>query len=600
MNSVLNVPEVSLISSWRIPSNERSLDLPAGLREGLHEGISLFDLYFLDTTDIEWYWRVCGEGGSCPYPSVLEFAAELTVAQIESIASALNNALIDHYQGKLIGRRPRFAAVATYFPDISALDEARAAERGQSVRAVRNALYLAYSLGCSCLEVVCGAGVPDAGFTDLIPVETYRTNRRRQLALSLQEVLLGILGPTSSHPMHNAEPQVLPKFAIEIEPGDAMLMNSLDQFALLQQEMNTLSGELGEWVFLNVDIAHFFLLGYTPQDLKDLYLEDRVAHMHLSDHAGHRGRGGAHANDLPPNTFHNFHEYSEWLKLAIILTRPTGNFSGVIAIELEACHDPDTVHSALNTTRRWLQRVRTEMIGSDRQHGVTDPFASIEAEDAASALNDGVILVLDLGNSTEVYFGLAQRQEDEARDTIAYVAACRSLEEKIADLCKLVHHERGSIMSFTGDGFIAFFEEHLFRTRHDTILAAWRAADKLVKATPKKGEKSSLMGRVGLHHGRVYLPPRRPLQDQMIGGHVVITARLCQWLGDIAARLPSEVRRGLVGVTKTMFDMMQQTPGTPPLEAWYTYENITFKGLDSSYTFYVPKSVFEAPDSSPD
>ena len=158
--SVSTLPQVSLISSWFIPPLDqwkKNEHLPA-LSHALEQQILLHDLYFLHPADIAWYARAAGMPDATPETplteSPLDFVSELTSGQLDNIAKALTQYLADNYKGRLIGPRPRFTALATYWPSINTPDlgspcpeSSFRCRRARSVKAVRNSLYLAMKLG---------------------------------------------------------------------------------------------------------------------------------------------------------------------------------------------------------------------------------------------------------------------------------------------------------------------------------------------------------------------------------------------------------------------------------------------------------------------
>jgi hypothetical protein len=165
------LPEVSLITSWHGGASPPApppagaahrdspppADPPTGLTHALRNGHGLLDLYFLSHTDLNWYMQVADrkrkwkeKEKNCP----LCFAASLERPEIERIANALLDVFIDAYVGRLIGPRPRFAALATYWPLICDVDPEL---RSLSIKALQNTLVLARCLGCRHVEIVGGA-----------------------------------------------------------------------------------------------------------------------------------------------------------------------------------------------------------------------------------------------------------------------------------------------------------------------------------------------------------------------------------------------------------------------------------------------------------
>src|SRR5579862_1323894 len=116
----------------------------------LRENLNLLDLYFLNHFEIPWYENATGDRRTSL--TILSephrFAASLNRRDLQCIADKLRATLVDYYGGKLVGRRPRFAALATFFPDASSVDETR---RRKAVKALRNTLYLSGLLGVQCV-----------------------------------------------------------------------------------------------------------------------------------------------------------------------------------------------------------------------------------------------------------------------------------------------------------------------------------------------------------------------------------------------------------------------------------------------------------------
>ena len=537
-----NLPEVSLISSWKVPvwHSKRPLKKMDAIIQPLEAGVNLLDLYFLNHVDITWYADVIRQEllGNVPMDPH-SFVARLTKPQLVTIAERLSGCLTEYYGGQLVGPRPRWAALATYFPNMSLppIEENPLAKRHQAVRAVQKSLDLASLLGVHCVEVVGGAGIPSRSYRGKYDPSEYRVLRRSMLAKSLCEACLPL---AQAHERQSG--RHMPYLAVELEPGEAYLLNSLHEYKLLLEAIKFHLGEKEnrdkysqdardialQAVKLNIDVAHAFLLDLTPEMLRQNEMENHVAHMHLSDHAGHKEAGGAHTSDLPPSTFHHFTDYEPWLQFAIKKTRERGTFSGVIAMEMEACDDLDSVLNAIHVTRRWLIEAATNM--------PTPPGASI-------LLPEGVIVALDIGNSSEAFFG---DQQD--------VVNCRKLEEVVSQLCTEVHNFRGSVMSFTGDGYIAFFNTAHFTT---PTVAAHQAL-KAVQASYGRLQAVGLTGRAACHWGAVYIPVGGSLKNQIIGGPVVVAARACDWLAHLREPAQPEEERGReIVITEEFYEYLE-------------------------------------------
>jgi len=357
-------PHISLITSWMVPMQNCGTDeLPLGITAAVEMGLPLLDLYFLDHADIPWY----AAAAKCPREQAPgdphAFVAGLRVPEIEQIFKALSV--------RLDLSRLRFAAFATFFPLISLPDgEGKPPyDRHGAVRALRNTLYLAGLLGVPCVEIVGGARIPVIGADGrpklTAPVDCYDVCRRRELARSLAAVY-HLEDPDNPLRQLRTANKSLPVVAMELEPGSAFLMNSLEEYGKLCQAVQDCpdpgANLAVQHVKLNVDIAHAFLIGYTVDDLQPI--KQHIAHMHISDHAGHYYRRqpqgtdyavGVHAMDLVPGTFHRPDEYQPWLALAQeLLDLPGGCFSRAIAIEMEACNNPGRIVEAYHTVQSWM------------------------------------------------------------------------------------------------------------------------------------------------------------------------------------------------------------------------------------------------------
>lgn len=222
----LILPEVSLITSWYHPVRPPASgnELPA-MRLALREGVALLDLYFLDHSDIDWYARTACLASPPEEPH--EFCARLDGPQLERIARALNDNLTAWYHGRLVGPRPRFTAVATFFPYVSTPEPET---RTMAVRALRNTLYLAGRLGCRYVEVVGGSGIPDLTYEGPLGPDRYRDARREALAKTLCEACNPGAEEFAGDPLSGLSLNHVPYVCVELEPGQAFLMNDITEF----------------------------------------------------------------------------------------------------------------------------------------------------------------------------------------------------------------------------------------------------------------------------------------------------------------------------------------------------------------------------------
>jgi class 3 adenylate cyclase len=539
----LGTPDVSLITSWYVHHHrEDSREVPAGLRLALGEGVDRFDLYFLGENEIPWYARVARTAdGTLADPQA--FAAQLTRAQIDLIADALQRELPQHYRGPMVGRTPRIVALATFFPDLSLPSDSGIPEvdaaREEAIAALRSALYLAYRLGCFCVECVGGSGVPLGPLLETegsTSVSDYRTRCTASLAASLVH-LCDSSRPSDGQKSPLPDSVHLPFLAFELEPGESFLLNSLDSYRALRDSVAEQKGPgaalASSIVRLNVDVAHAMLLGYSLFQLRTHNLVGQIAHMHISDQAGDTGHGG-HANDLPPGALHRFDSFVPWLNLANERALDPEGFSGSIAVELEACKDLSAVLTSIGVTRRWLR------LACERQLRAcsAEDLATYRQELKRKELSRSYLLAVDVGNSTAVL----QRVD--------------ALQPLIEEMCRRVLKHGGAVMSYTGDGLIAAFEERRHRDGKELALTLLETAKDLCKALAKEyrqgdqGAKGATV-RAAVHWSEqgVRVPASGPLSGQVMGPDVVCVTRLCDWVKENPERgTPPKKRARTPGV----------------------------------------------------
>ena len=579
------IPEVSLISSWYIPmppDEEPTVPQPPkAITLALQEGIGLLDLYFLDASDIPWYINASNIDAAEGWAPLArhEFTSRLVDNALTEgptnncllrIADRLKALLVDCYSGRLVGRRPRIAALATFFPHISVpceFDEDTTGQlRRDAVQAVRAALYLARCLGCRCVEIVGGAGVPTRHFTGRDETsDAYREKRLRTFIQSIKE----IFDRTDKKNILKYLPEdEVPYVALELEPGPSFLLNKMEVvnevFRRLGADTTPKGRYVNEHVRLCVDIAHAFLLGYTYNDLLADGLIDRVGHIHCSDHAGDLTLGGAHASDLPPGSCHLYFEnddvveqYQSWIRLAVERMLTGGQwFSGAVAIELEATNSLKTVRTAISTVRRWLLHTAKTL-----SLPVPDPLPG-------TACAEGVILSLDIGNSTKY---ITSKGDGFLKTTIE-------------GLCEIIHKYGGSVMTFTGDGFIALFERPQFIKPEDAAYNALLSAVALCAKITADYPDDEVTSRIALHWGKTSIPPAGRLLGEVIGIEVARTVRLCQWLSNtLEPALPQKQRGRLIGVTDSFFQKMANTDQ----ERSRLWGKIDLKGFEQQETIYL-------------
>lgn len=500
------LPDVSLITSWHAGTPGSSNEL-TGMDHALEAGIRVLDLYFLNHDDLPWYLEQVADipravprddqERECP----LRFAASLNPLEIEKLGEALLDRLIEKYRGRLIGSRPRFAALATYWPQLAA-DDGEA--RRLSILAVRNSLILADKLGCQHVEIVGGyaySGEDGGGHSGRSDREAIakglREARLKRLAESLEEVL------TPPEGIHLPDNLFL---CVEAEPGSAYLIHDVESYHNLRERL----GEpIKRRVLLNLDLAHMFLADASRKGGETLdqfaYLQKHnlfttIGHFHMSDHAR------SHASDLCPGTYHFFDKYEAWLRQAILLmSEPT--FSRTLAVEMEACSDIHEVRRGIGRTQAWLRSLAPEADEHD--------FA------------EGVLMAVDITKSTKVL--AFEGNPDKLKQ------GAKRIDLAVSAICRRIQRHRGSVYSFTGDGVVALFDSRHFHSREECVSEATKAADSLRNAMKESIQKSdewrrieenNLWLRVSLFWGSAVIPEVGSLRCQILGCGVIIACRM--------------------------------------------------------------------------
>jgi class 3 adenylate cyclase/sugar phosphate isomerase/epimerase len=552
------LPEVSLVTSWRVPLPQTDPDIHAerlpGVFHALREGIGVLDLYLLEHREIPLYAKITSQVNPPREPQA--FLASLDQTALDTLVEWLQKQLVTYFAGRSIGRRPRWGGIATFFPSISAPDcdgEQAKRDRQDAIRALQASLYLAYRLGCPCIEAVGGSRTPLTAAPKL--PESYIKERHRALAESLNAVF-DLQSPKNVLDKIKDTAQI-PGLALELEPGPSFLLNRIEEYGKLVTHLT--SSLAKKKVGLNADVAHFFLCGYyRPEDLGEY--QSHILHMHLSDHAADYVGGGTHASDLVPGLYHGLADYRPWLELAVKETqRENSSFSGTIAVELEACHAISDVLSAQSTVRRWLSEVARE---------IGNPAAELPPL-------RGALLVVDLGNSTKGILGAG----DDARQ------AANKLRDLLDRICTFVRESGGTLLSFTGDGFIGMVEERYFQ--EETAERAGKIAQELsgeLREALLATEADEISLRCALHWGEVLVPNAGALREQAIGRDVVCTARLCDLLSKrIEPALPeSQNERTLFAATGQFHKKLLHSATS--WELWR--RNIELKGLPDRYVIY--------------
>lgn len=233
-------------------------------------------------------------------------------------------------------------ALATFFPEISSFNDSDAEKAG---KALVGAIKLATTLKAKVVEFVVGRSVERCHKTPIgydgtrLRCDYINMSNPEERIKRVVEVLRDVV-------VKNA-PEVLKpgcvKLAAEIEPGYSFILNSHDNVNHFVAELA--DKRLLDGVGLNLDIGHALILSeleegsgrtkITPETAKTW--RHQIFHAHISDNIGF------HYRDLVPGQYHYLvagndeSDFRKWIELCAMCSEESKNFTGYLALELEAC-----------------------------------------------------------------------------------------------------------------------------------------------------------------------------------------------------------------------------------------------------------------------
>ena len=121
--------------------------------------------------------------------------------------------------------------------------------------------------------------------------------------------------------------------SIELEPGELFAVGEFSDLTELCKALEK-EKELGDWVGVNLDIAHWRIMGIVPSDVKnEESIYRRIVHSHIS---GHYIK--SHCADIGFRRYNVPTEFREWIELISTLESDRGiRYSGLLSLEMEAC-----------------------------------------------------------------------------------------------------------------------------------------------------------------------------------------------------------------------------------------------------------------------
>jgi class 3 adenylate cyclase/sugar phosphate isomerase/epimerase len=408
-------------------------------------------------------------------------------------------------------------ALATNFPDISDADPIR---RETAREAVLQAARLAAELGASCVEIVGGYSFdlrersePGAdGQTKPLHIRHDRAIGRVLTERRMDHLIESLKELNRSLDYEGIEVGL----ALECEPGAAYLLNDLHRVTGLLDDL-----PLKEYphIGLNVDIGHMFILAnesgaaigplVDPHSrLSEELYANRIMHFHASDHTR------SHFCDLEIPSVHTREDFTRWIKLFLdaVSGQPSQYFTSTIAVEMEAARSIDNTVRSARTIREWtdeLARIRNLL---------ARPYKALSRMQNKSCC----VVFCDIISSTELLMALSPTRVPEVLSEFI-----RQVETKV------VSH-RGFFDKFTGDGFMAIFEQDENEAASDVVQRSLLFANEVrpVGFSVFAGEHDEVAFgglRVGVSYAPIYFGlmndgPRA--QITAVGEGVVLASRI--------------------------------------------------------------------------
>lgn len=293
---------------------------------------------------------------------------DLVAERLDIIQEKLSKAL-ESRPAKKADQPLRIPALATYFPDVSSMNNER---REAACKAIVNCVKLFHDLqnrkdeldldiSPACVEIVCGSLLepveePNADKPSWVLQYTLPA-KIEQLVTSLKKI---------EEDLENChKPYAL---SLEVEPGPSYVLSDGDSLLSVYDAIR--KAEL-KHVGLNLDIAHFKIAGISPSFLKGQHeggiqgpnLTHWIVHSHIADHPLRM-----HTRDLSLGAFSNLEHFPSdfcgYLDLlmdrAVDYEKNKGGllFSGAVALELEGCGRVTWIHDSIGQLKRLLHQAR--------------------------------------------------------------------------------------------------------------------------------------------------------------------------------------------------------------------------------------------------
>lgn len=265
----------------------------------------------------------------------------------------------------------RIPALATYFPDITSINNKR---RNRAINALTNTFKLAIELSLTeqplmetaIIECVCGTVLDRAECSECrsnIAVKpgdirrgdlVFKSTRVKKIQLLCDSLSRAIYPVFLKYPRHTIEHKFA--IALELEPGPSYVLNSLRAMELTRKFIAR-DDNLRRFVGFNMDIAHMRIARIAARKLRTF--RDLFIHAHIADHPGMHTRDQVVGHWTPIEQHATgYYPYLEILGERLVDAQKGREglpFSGCIALELEGCNRIDWVHHGIARLKETIE-----------------------------------------------------------------------------------------------------------------------------------------------------------------------------------------------------------------------------------------------------
>jgi len=246
--------------------------------------------------------------------------------------------------------RARVSAFATYFPQVTRIDDDPAQEKkGDAIKALGNFIRVGKALKRMGLlasdkiivEVVCGT-----------ILDRCRRDEARRVFVSSRESKLGLLIASLGEALRSVGDYSDCAIGLELEPGLVYVLRDESDIELIPRMLR--QHGLEKFVGLNLDIAHYRIADILASELAPY--RNLIVNGHIADHPYFHSRDQA-VGSWTATMVGSASDYLPFLELLDARCGSLGAglpFSGSVAVELEGCDRMSWIHSSLSELKRML------------------------------------------------------------------------------------------------------------------------------------------------------------------------------------------------------------------------------------------------------